>query len=177
MYEEGLARFCTQKYKRPTAANLDASFMHLTNYSVNKRNTEHFVAAGRAAAAGTAAAAGSGGAAGAAAGTSGSAGIAASAAATPRPAAAAAAAEAAATAAVGSSTSNATGCSSDSDAGPGDHDDVAAVAAGDGGDASKWCLRQLRQYLESQGGLAVWVCGCMNVLSSCLGVQKHVRLG
>lgn len=34
--DEGLARFCTQKYQKPTKENFRNQFIHLTNYSVNK---------------------------------------------------------------------------------------------------------------------------------------------
>lgn len=34
--DEGLARFCTQPYKKPTRDNFKNVFMHLTNYAVNK---------------------------------------------------------------------------------------------------------------------------------------------
>ncbi|GIL43744.1 hypothetical protein Vafri_1379 [Volvox africanus] len=44
LFHEGLARICTEKYSPPKASNLDVSFMHLTNYAVNKKN-EAFVAA------------------------------------------------------------------------------------------------------------------------------------
>ncbi|OLP82201.1 Tubulin polyglutamylase TTLL11 [Symbiodinium microadriaticum] len=37
MCKEGLARFCTAKYEEPTAANANEVYMHLTNYSVNKK--------------------------------------------------------------------------------------------------------------------------------------------
>ncbi|CAE6947884.1 TTLL11 [Symbiodinium natans] len=37
--KEGLARFCTAKYEEPTAANANEVYMHLTNYSVNKKST------------------------------------------------------------------------------------------------------------------------------------------
>lgn len=37
--KEGLARFCTAKYEEPSAANSSQHYMHLTNYSVNKRST------------------------------------------------------------------------------------------------------------------------------------------
>jgi hypothetical protein len=40
IYKEGLARFCTQPYHPPTYANLDRKFMHLTNTSINKENSE-----------------------------------------------------------------------------------------------------------------------------------------
>ncbi|CAE7713011.1 TTLL11, partial [Symbiodinium microadriaticum] len=39
MCKEGLARFCTAKYEEPTAANANEVYMHLTNYSVNKKST------------------------------------------------------------------------------------------------------------------------------------------
>ena len=35
---EGMARFCTLKYQPPTNRNLHQVFMHLTNYSLNKRS-------------------------------------------------------------------------------------------------------------------------------------------
>lgn len=38
VYREGLARFCTSPFQSPTKANLDNTFMHLTNYAVNKHN-------------------------------------------------------------------------------------------------------------------------------------------
>ncbi len=36
--EEGMARFCTQDYKKPTKDNLKNLYMHLTNYSLNKNS-------------------------------------------------------------------------------------------------------------------------------------------
>ncbi|KAK3087970.1 hypothetical protein FSP39_012927 [Pinctada imbricata] len=36
---EGLARFSTVPYKKPNIKNLQESFMHLTNYSLNKRSS------------------------------------------------------------------------------------------------------------------------------------------
>ncbi|KFB45854.1 AGAP002623-PA-like protein [Anopheles sinensis] len=36
VYNEGLARFATNKYKEPCVTNASNNFMHLTNYSVNK---------------------------------------------------------------------------------------------------------------------------------------------
>jgi hypothetical protein len=39
VYREGLARFCTVPYARPTAANLGTACMHLTNYAVNKHSS------------------------------------------------------------------------------------------------------------------------------------------
>ena len=43
---EGLARLCTVPYNTPTATNLHESYMHLTNYSLNKhsRSYEHTTA-------------------------------------------------------------------------------------------------------------------------------------
>jgi len=38
IFNEGLARFCTEKYETPKAGNLATAYMHLTNYAVNKRN-------------------------------------------------------------------------------------------------------------------------------------------
>lgn len=43
VFRDGLARFCTQKYVRPTSDNLDERCMHLTNYAVNK-SSDNFVA-------------------------------------------------------------------------------------------------------------------------------------
>ena len=36
IHEEGLARFCTEPYKKPTVRNMDNLYMHLTNYAINK---------------------------------------------------------------------------------------------------------------------------------------------
>jgi hypothetical protein len=36
VYDEGIARFATMKYEQPSAENVAARNMHLTNYSVNK---------------------------------------------------------------------------------------------------------------------------------------------
>ncbi|XP_061898025.1 tubulin polyglutamylase TTLL5 isoform X4 [Entelurus aequoreus] len=40
VYEEGLARFATVRYDK-TAKNIKNIFMHLTNYSVNKKNSDY----------------------------------------------------------------------------------------------------------------------------------------
>lgn len=39
--DEGLARFCTEKYQTPTKANMRNEFMHLTNYSINKSSPNY----------------------------------------------------------------------------------------------------------------------------------------
>ncbi|XP_017845176.1 tubulin polyglutamylase TTLL13 [Drosophila busckii] len=41
VYNEGLARFATNKYVEPTPNNANDLYMHLTNYSVNKRNSQY----------------------------------------------------------------------------------------------------------------------------------------
>jgi tubulin polyglutamylase TTLL6/13 len=38
IFEEGMARFCTETYVAPDAGNLGQIFRHLTNYSLNKHN-------------------------------------------------------------------------------------------------------------------------------------------
>ncbi len=40
LFEEGLVRFATEKYNTQDPKNI---FVHLTNYSINKRNMERFV--------------------------------------------------------------------------------------------------------------------------------------
>ena len=40
VWDEGLARFCTEAYQTPTNANISKGFMHLTNYSLNKRSAD-----------------------------------------------------------------------------------------------------------------------------------------
>jgi len=39
IHEQGLARFATEPYEKPRPANLDNMFVHLTNYAINKMNT------------------------------------------------------------------------------------------------------------------------------------------
>ncbi|EAX95729.1 Tubulin-tyrosine ligase family protein [Trichomonas vaginalis G3] len=39
-FNEGMARFCTEPYKKPRQGNLDQIYRHLTNYSVNKKNSK-----------------------------------------------------------------------------------------------------------------------------------------
>ena len=41
LYEEGLARFATVEYQAPSHKNLHEAFMHLTNYSLNKRSASY----------------------------------------------------------------------------------------------------------------------------------------
>lgn len=41
MYDEGLVRFATVDYKAPNETNLGQIFMHLTNYSLNKKNESY----------------------------------------------------------------------------------------------------------------------------------------
>jgi hypothetical protein len=38
LYDEGLVRFATVDYQAPSHKNLHEAFMHLTNYSLNKRS-------------------------------------------------------------------------------------------------------------------------------------------
>lgn len=40
VYKEGLARFATSEYSAPNKKNLANTFMHLTNYAINKQNPE-----------------------------------------------------------------------------------------------------------------------------------------
>ena len=40
LYHDGLVRLATKKYKQPKNKNLDQLFMHLTNYSVNRKNKD-----------------------------------------------------------------------------------------------------------------------------------------
>ncbi|XP_017072616.1 tubulin polyglutamylase ttll6 [Drosophila eugracilis] len=46
VYNEGLARFATQKYVPPTINNSHNVFMHLTNYCLNRRNSQYMVGNG-----------------------------------------------------------------------------------------------------------------------------------
>ncbi|KAG9394208.1 Tubulin-tyrosine ligase/Tubulin polyglutamylase [Carpediemonas membranifera] len=43
IYKKGMARFATAPYVEPKDDNIKNTFMHLTNYSLNKRNKEGFV--------------------------------------------------------------------------------------------------------------------------------------
>ena len=42
LYDDGLARFATTPYKKVTKDNIKDTFMHLTNYSINKFS-ENFI--------------------------------------------------------------------------------------------------------------------------------------
>ncbi|XP_017123181.1 tubulin polyglutamylase ttll6 [Drosophila elegans] len=46
VYNEGLARFATHKYVPPTTGNSHNVFMHLTNYCLNRRNSQYMVGNG-----------------------------------------------------------------------------------------------------------------------------------
>lgn len=39
LHERGLARFSTEEYQAPNNFNLDNLYMHLTNYAINKFNS------------------------------------------------------------------------------------------------------------------------------------------
>eukprot|EP00607_Mallomonas_marina_P002526 CAMPEP_0182433974 /NCGR_PEP_ID=MMETSP1167-20130531/66783_1 /TAXON_ID=2988 /ORGANISM="Mallomonas Sp, Strain CCMP3275" /LENGTH=371 /DNA_ID=CAMNT_0024623301 /DNA_START=60 /DNA_END=1172 /DNA_ORIENTATION=+ len=39
LFQDGLVRLCTEEYVKPTKQNLSMLFMHLTNYAVNKKNS------------------------------------------------------------------------------------------------------------------------------------------
>ena len=41
LYDEGLVRFATVGYKAPSTENLHQAYMHLTNYSLNKRSATY----------------------------------------------------------------------------------------------------------------------------------------
>lgn len=41
LYDEGLVRFATVNYKTPTNENINQTYMHLTNYSLNKRSVHY----------------------------------------------------------------------------------------------------------------------------------------
>ena len=43
LFKEGIARFSTEKYVVPSEDNFANTYMHLTNYSLNKNNKEKFV--------------------------------------------------------------------------------------------------------------------------------------
>ena len=40
LFKEGLARFCTERYRPANESNLDDTFMHLTNFAINKHHEE-----------------------------------------------------------------------------------------------------------------------------------------
>ena len=41
IHHEGMARFCTEPYRKPTRKNMDNLFMHLTNYAINKHSDKY----------------------------------------------------------------------------------------------------------------------------------------
>ena len=41
IHHEGMARFCTEPYKKPNRKNMDNLFMHLTNYAINKQSDKY----------------------------------------------------------------------------------------------------------------------------------------
>ena len=47
MFKEGLVRFATQKYTT-NAKSVNKQYIHLTNYSVNKKNEEYIKSKGSA---------------------------------------------------------------------------------------------------------------------------------
>ena len=40
LYKEGMVRICTENYKKPTRENKSNTFMHLSNFSLNKMNKD-----------------------------------------------------------------------------------------------------------------------------------------
>ena len=40
LHKEGMARFCTTEYKAPSSKNIKCSFMHLTNFAINRKNND-----------------------------------------------------------------------------------------------------------------------------------------
>lgn len=46
-----MARFCTKPYEPPTAENMDMTFMHLTNYTLNKNSADFVHSSSKGAAA------------------------------------------------------------------------------------------------------------------------------
>jgi len=42
LFEDGLVRFATVEYQQPTEENIDNTYIHLTNYAINKNN-ENFI--------------------------------------------------------------------------------------------------------------------------------------
>ena len=41
IYKDGMARFATEFYKKPTDDNVHDLFMHITNYAINKENENY----------------------------------------------------------------------------------------------------------------------------------------
>ncbi len=40
LHKEGMARFCTTEYKAPSSKNIKCNFMHLTNFAINRKNSD-----------------------------------------------------------------------------------------------------------------------------------------
>ena len=40
LFKEGLARFCTERYRAPNESNMEDTYMHLTNFAINKHHEE-----------------------------------------------------------------------------------------------------------------------------------------
>ncbi|KAK2949489.1 putative Replication protein A 70 kDa DNA-binding subunit [Blattamonas nauphoetae] len=53
LHKKGIIRFATVPFEKPTDDNMDNTFMHLTNYAVNKNNTSYVQAHGDNAASGS----------------------------------------------------------------------------------------------------------------------------
>lgn len=132
IYEEGLVRLCTSDYARPCAANLGDSFMHLTNYAINKHNAAAYVRAGEAGTAGETGAAGEAGCGGC--GQEGG-----------------CANDHGATAAWAASLRGGPPMPDGQQEEPGSGSSSGGAAAATTGVASKWSLAQLRHYLENEG--------------------------
>lgn len=41
LHREGVVRFCTEDYKKPTKSNFKNEAIHLTNYSLNKHSKDY----------------------------------------------------------------------------------------------------------------------------------------
>ena len=46
MYKDGLARFATEEYDKPSDRNMNRLFMHLTNYAINKESDNYVIGPG-----------------------------------------------------------------------------------------------------------------------------------
>ncbi len=41
LYNDGLIRLGTVEYEKPSSSNIKQTFMHLTNYAINKKNENY----------------------------------------------------------------------------------------------------------------------------------------